>query len=117
MGLHHSKWTNVVKKCRRKKSSLKRTLLSPITFFIKTIVHISTIESDAHYSNLQLYYNTKTSAVRNTAIVIANVSKLRRKLFCDPGRRVRRQVSKGWDSVNYSIDFDDGDSTNDEVDE
>jgi hypothetical protein len=37
--------------------------------------------------------------------------------FPNPHSGIRRRVSKGLDPVNYSIDFDDGESTNDEVDE
>jgi hypothetical protein len=37
--------------------------------------------------------------------------------FSNPHSGIRRRVSKGLDPVNCSIDFDDGDSTDDEVDE
>ena len=37
--------------------------------------------------------------------------------FRYPLSGIRRRVSKGLDPVNYRIDFDDGDSTSDEVDE
>jgi hypothetical protein len=37
--------------------------------------------------------------------------------ICNPHSGIRRRVSKGLDPVNCSIDFDDGDSTDDEVDE
>ena len=37
--------------------------------------------------------------------------------FPNPHSGIRRRVSKGLDPVNYSIDFDDGDSDDDEVDE
>ena len=37
--------------------------------------------------------------------------------FSDSRCGIRRRVAKGLDPVNYSIDFDDGDSSDDEVDE
>ncbi len=37
--------------------------------------------------------------------------------FSNPHSGIRRRVTKGLDPVNYSIDFDDGDSSDDEVDE
>ena len=37
--------------------------------------------------------------------------------YCNPHAGIRRRVSKGLDPVNYSIDFDDGADTDDEVEE